>query len=267
MVCDFGVRSMVELDIKQVEQHLAEVISNKRREEIGYTLLVVLCTPICVAIVNSVIYLIVIIVLSRFDVYPDNMEIYSGFNIFLAYMVLVVFWHSSPPDEASMFDKAWLAAVVVFILLIILTYATRLMEQNPNLFGMIYALVSFLVMCLLGRVPIEQRTEDADDPKNVFVFLILVLPAFIAMSYGELTRRSWLWIPPKPDELRITAWFLYKLKLGRDGPLKSQAVPKRVLNMLIRLKFVRVRNRMLKLTFKGRDFLRVISENEHAHKK
>jgi hypothetical protein len=258
---------MPKLDIKQVEQRLAEVISNKRREEIGYTLLVVLCTPVCVAIVNSVIYLIVIIVLSQFDVYLDHMEIYTGFNIFLAYMVLVVFWHSNPPDEVGMFDKAWLAAVVVFILLIVLTYATRLMEQNPNLFGMIYALVSFLVMCLLGRVPIEQRDEDAEDPKNVFVFLILVLPAFIAMSYGEITRRSWLWIPPKPDELGIAAWFLYKLKFGRDGPLKIQAIPKRILNMLIRLKFVRVRNRTLKLTLKGRDFLKAIGENELARKK
>lgn len=258
---------MVELDIKQVEQRLAEVIGNKRREEIGYTLLVVLCTPICVAIVSGVVYLSVVIVLSQFDVYIDSMEIYTGFNIFLAYMVMFVLWYSSPHNESRIFNQILLVAIIMFVLLIILTYATRLMEQSPYLFGVIYTLVGFLVLCLLGRVPIDHPDSVVDEPNNVFLPFILVLPAFIAMSYGEITRRSWLWIPPGPDELSIAAWFLYKLKFGRDGPLKSQAVPKRVLNMLIRLKFVRVRKRTLKLTLKGRDFLKAISENKLSNKK
>jgi hypothetical protein len=89
------------------------------------------------------------------------------------------------------------------------------------------------------------------------------LSGFIASSYGEITRYSWLWFPPKPDEIRVGAWLLGKLALEKTMPLDACSVPRPILNMLIRLKLVRVRNRKLKLTLKGRDFMGVTSEKKH----
>lgn len=229
---------MTELDIAQIERKLAVVISESRRKAISYTVLTVLCTPAFV-LLGSLVMMLLLVIILRFADYEINARgIYTGFNIFLGYMVIFVLRCSNPSDEPHPFDKAWLAAVIVFILPLSLPYITGLPDQSPLLFAIVYAGLAFFVMGLLGHVQIGQPTRDKAERENALLSFILVVSSFIATSYGEITRYSWLWFPPKPEEVRLGAWILCQLAIEKTMPLDSQSVPRRILNMLTRLKLV-----------------------------
>lgn len=253
-------------DIGQVEQRLAAVISKERRAAISYTLLTVLCTPAFVVLGSLVVLLVLVYVLHFADHNIDARGIYTGTNIFLAGMLIFVLRCSNPPEEPHAFDKAWLAAVIVFILPFTLTYATGLSERFPVLFAIVYGVLGFMVLGLLGHVQIDQPDPDESSGERMFVSLILALCGFVTMAYGEVTRSSWLWFPPKPDELRIAAWILCKLSIEKTAPLDARPVSRRVLNMLSRLKLVQVTDRKLKLTLKGQDLVTAGSQVQSAAK-
>jgi hypothetical protein len=251
---------MNEPDIGQVEKRLAAVIREERREAIGYTLLTVLCTPVFVLAASLVAVLVFGYVLSSVDYNVEARGIYTGINVFLAYMLIFVLRRSNPPEEPHAFEKTWLAAVIVFLLLLILTYVAKLPERIPVPFAIVYTVLGFVVLGLLGNVQIEQPDVDEADGGNMFMSLILALSAFVAMSYGEVTRSSWLWLPPKPDEIRIAAWLLCKLVIERTTQFDARPVPRRILNMLSRLKLVQVTEHKLKLTLRGQDLIMADSE-------
>ena len=253
-------------DIGHVEQRLAAMIGDERREAIGYTLLTVLCTPVFVLLASLVAVLILGYILSEADHEIDARGIYTGINFFLAYMLVFVLRRSNPPEEPHTFDKVWLAAAIVFLLPVILTYATGLPERTPLLFAIVYGVLGFVVLGLLGNVQMEQPAPDEADGEGMFPSLILALSAFIAMSYGEVTRSSWLWFAPKPDELRIAAWILCKSAIEKPTPLDARPVPRRILNMLSRLKLVQVTEYKLRLTLKGSDLVTPGNENQYIVK-
>jgi hypothetical protein len=243
-------------DIAQVEQRLEVVIGESRRKAISYTVLTVLCTPAFV-LMGSLVLLAVVAYVFRFSNYDvDARGIYMGMNIFLAGMIIFVLKFSNPPDDPHEFDRAWLAAVIVFLLPLFLTHATGLPERIPILYAIIYSFLAFAVLGLLDRVQLEQPARDEAGRENAFRSLALSVFGFIADSYGEITRGSWLWFPPKPEEVRLGAWLLCKLAIEKTMPLDVRSVPRRILNMLIRLKLVQVTDRKLKLTLKGQDCVR-----------
>jgi hypothetical protein len=246
---------MTEPDIAQAEQRLAVVISESRRKAISYTVLTVLCTPAFV-LLGSLVLLVVLAYIFRLANYDiDARGIYTGMNIFLAGMLIFVLKFSNPPDDPHEFDRAWLAAVIVFLLPLLLTHATGLPERIPILYAIIYSVLAFAVLGLLGRVQLEQPAGDTAERDDAFRSLALAVFGFIADSYGEITRGSWLWFPPKPDEVRLGAGLLCKLGIERTMPLDARLVPGRILNMLTRLKLVQVTDRKLYLTLKRQNFV------------
>jgi len=251
-------------DIGQVEQRLVAVISKERQKAIRQTLLIVLCTPAFVALASLMALFVLVYFLRFADSDIDTRGIYTGMNVFLAIMLIFVLRCSNPPEEPHEFDRMWLAAAIVFILPLALTHATGLPERIPVLFAILYALLAFLVLGLLGQVQIEQPVHDDSDHQNPFASLILAVFGFIATAYGQMLRGSWLWFPPTTDELRLGAWVLCSLALENASPLEARAVPKRILNMLSQLKLIQVRGRKLKLTLKGQDLFTADSETEYA---
>ena len=235
----------------QVEQRLAAVLEKERREAIGYTVLTVLCTPAFVALASLTMFLVFAHVFQYKRDSLDPSSVYMGLNFFLAYMLVFVLRQSNPPDEPHEFDKMWLAGVVVFLVLLILTYATPLREALPVFFGIVCTIMSFSVLGLLGRVQMPSPPTEDFEHRNFVVLLVLAVSGFIVMSYGEITRSSWLWFPPKPDEVRLGAWILCKLAAEKTGSLDSRAVQGRVLSVLSRLKLVQVKEDKLTLTSKG----------------
>lgn len=251
---------MNEPDIRQVEQRLTAVLKKEHWEAIGYTVLTVLCTPEFVALASLVVLVVLCYVLYWGDFELNAASIYTGINIFLAYMLVFVLKYSNPPDEPHGFDKMWIAAIGVFFVLLILTYATSLREQLPTFFAIVYAVLGFLVLGLLGHVQIDNPVIEDCDSERFFLHLLLAVSAFIVMSYGEITRSSWLWFPPKPDEIRLGTWVFCKLALEKTTQLDSRSVQRRILYLLYRLKLVRVSERKLILTSRGWALLKQASE-------
>jgi hypothetical protein len=85
--------------------------------------------------------------------------------------------------------------------------------------------------------------------------LLLLTAAFIATSYGEISRGSWLFFPPKANEIRIGAWILCRLAMENTWRLGNRSKQRRVLSILARLKLVKMTDNKLRLTPKGRDFV------------
>ena len=260
---------MSEPDVAYVEQRLAAVIRAERREAIGYTLLTVLCTPVFVLAAGLVVLLILGYMLYLADYEIETVDakwLYTGVILFLASMLISVLRGSEPPEEPQMFHRTWLAAAIVFFVPLVLTYGTNLSEQAPLAFAIVFGVLGFAVLSLLGRVQMDQPLPDDTDDGNMLESFILALSAFVAMSYGEVTRSSWLWFPPKPDEIRIAAWILCKLATEKNTLIEARPVPRRILNMLSRLKLVQERDRKLRITLKGHDLVTESSKVESAAK-
>ena len=247
---------MDEPDVSQIEKRLSEILYRERREAIGYTVLTMLCTPVFAAIVGLVSWIVVGFVLIRPNYDIDVKAFYTGLNFFLALMIVFVFKYTNPTEQPHDFNKNWLVAVLVFILLIFITYATKFPERFLIGFGIIYAGAGLFILGLLGKVFAEGPYIEYDNREGQLFSLILALMSFVVMSYGELFSGSWLWIPPKPDEVRVCAWILCTLALENNMPLhRSSSVSKRVLYILYRLKYVQVKEGILELTSKGRDLV------------
>src|SRR4030067_3525649 len=105
-------------DIAQVEQRLAVVISESRRKPITYTVLTVLCTPAFVLLGSLVILFIMAHIFRIANYNIDARGLYTGFNIFLAGILILMLRYSNSPETPREFDKMWLTAVIVFLLLL-----------------------------------------------------------------------------------------------------------------------------------------------------
>ena len=148
----FGIWAMSEPDIKQIEQRLTAVLKKERREAIGYTILTILCTPVFVVLAGLVVWIVVGFVLMRSEYDMDVKTFYTGLNCFLAYMIVIILKQTFSPNEDYQFDITWLVTVVIFIVLLFLTYATKLPGKIPLGFGILYAVTGFFILGLLGRI-------------------------------------------------------------------------------------------------------------------
>lgn len=244
-------------DIGQVEKKLTTIVEKERKEAIGYTLLIVLCTPFFVVLASMIGMFILLLIFGQSDYdYDLNASgIYTGVIIFLALMLSFVTSGSNTSEQPNEFDKTWLAGGVVFLILVIITYASSLKVQFPVAFGIIFSVLGFLILSLVGRVQMKKPVMDDSGEENVIYGFILVIAGFIAMAYGEVARGSWLWIPPDQDEIRIAAWILCKLETEKPEPLKRQSISEDCLSLLSRLKLIHVMQHEVKLTLKGSDLI------------
>jgi hypothetical protein len=92
----FGACVMGEPDVGQIEQRLVTVLDKERREAIKYTIATVLCTPAFVALASFTICLVTgCVFLQSRDNYNMNVtDLYTGFIVFLAYMIVFVLRYS-----------------------------------------------------------------------------------------------------------------------------------------------------------------------------
>ena len=254
----FGACVMGEPDVGQIEQCLMVVLNKERREAVGYAIAIVLCTPAFVALASFTICIVIGYVFMQFrDNYDiDAAGLYTGFIVFLAYMIVFVLRYSNPPEEPHQFNKNWIIAVALFLLLLFLTYSTELLEQNPVFFGLMFTGIGFLILGLTGRVYMDMPMIDFTKQDDTFWGFILAISGFIAMAYGELFSSSWLWIPPKPDEVRVGAWILHKLVVEKSWRIDNRRGHGRALNYLLRLKLAKVNEDKLEITEKGLDLIR-----------
>lgn len=250
-----------EPDLKEVEKRLVVAIGKQRKEVIGYTLVTILCTPFFVAIAGIIVFFILIFIFSYGTRYGDIeyfstwSAVYTSLNFFLGSMIMFVLRYSNPPEEPHEFDIGWLGGIVLFIILLIFTYATDYQQEFPRFFGIVYTILGIIILVLNGSVYMNNPVPEDSNTENPFLSLILLFFAFIAMSYGEISRGSWLFFPPKSDEIRLSAWILCRLVMCNSWKLDSRTEQRRVLSILARLKLVKMTENKLRLTPKGWDFV------------
>lgn len=253
-----------EPQMRQIEQRLAAVLKKKRWEAFGFTLLTVLCTPLFVVLAGFLALGLVWFIADQADYQIGMRGMYTCVNLFLAALAGFVSRYSDPRDRTFELDPTLIVGVVVFLLLLYLTYGTSVMVKNPLLFGIVYTCVAFLVMGLYGRVYMKVPVAVDYSDENPFKLLALVIFGFIAMSYGEMVSGSWLWFPPDDDEIGVAAWILCKLAEDDDGRFKIRSVDRRILSLLSRLKLIQIRDNLLQLTLKGQDFIKAANLQQHA---
>jgi hypothetical protein len=238
---------MKEPDLENVTGRLEVVLVKERREALTYTLLTVLCTPAFVAISSQAIAGAVLWVMHESDYRIGSAwAIYTGMIVFLAWALAFVTANLHHSLETFTLDRTWLAGAVVFLVLLVLTYATPLQDTSPAFFGFVFVVFSFLVLGLVGQAQINHPPANplghAPDPR---VF-ILVVSGFVVSAYGELFSASWLWVPPRPHEIRIAARLLCRVR--------------RIVHLLSRLKLIELADQQLHLTSKGLDFVRAAAK-------
>jgi len=257
---------MDEPDIAQVQQRLAAIITKERREAITYAILTVLCTPVFVMLGSMLALFLLLTIVQNADCHIKAIGIYTGFNGFLGWMVVFVLRWSNPPEAPRDFDKTWLAGVGVFLFLIFLTYGTPLLEIRPTLFGILFAVLGFLVLGLTGHSYMNKPLTNDTDPGDPRAALILLVSGFVASAYGEITKGSWLWIPPDESQIHLAAWLLCKLAVEPDSAVSRQSVPQRTLRLLSRLKLIRATEYHAVITSKGLDLITPATENQYTIK-
>ena len=117
---------MSELDIDKVTRHLEAVLARQRRGAMTYTIATVLCTPAFVVVGALFVALVAVYIISRS---PSQMALgaltfYTAVNVFLAYMVAGTMKNASSAENFR-FDKMWMLGAVLFVVLLILTYARK----------------------------------------------------------------------------------------------------------------------------------------------
>jgi hypothetical protein len=241
-----------EFDIGKVERHLAAMVEKERREAIAYSVLTVLCTPAFVALAAFFVGVLVAYLFRHMWSDLNATLFYTGFNVFLASMLVFVLTRSSESYMEFEFHGMWVAGAIVFVLLLILTYGTSLRERVPVLFGVGYMVGGLLVLGLIGQVRLPDHTVGTDAESS----FILAVPAFIVAAYGELLSASWLWLPPKSHEIRVGVRVLCRLMDDQADPLHISAVEDRVMTLLSKLKLARQTDQGLMITAKGLDLVK-----------
>jgi hypothetical protein len=249
-----------EPDLKDVEKRLTVTIGKERKEIITYTLLTLLCTPVFVILAGIVVLLAFAFIAyfstrSNTDFFLSASGIYTCLILFLGYMIIFVLRYSNPPEEPHEFDLGWLAGVVLFIALLIFTYGTNFQKIYPVFFAIVYTATGFIILGLVGSAFMNNPVPEESSTPEILRSLILLGSAFIAMSYGEIFRGSWLLFPPKQEEIYASAWILCKLAMKNTWRLGNRKEERRVLSILGRLKFVKMTENKLRLTAKGWDFV------------
>ena len=134
-------------------------------------------------------------------------------------------------------------------------YRTSLPARIPGVFNMLFAVGGLLVLGLIGQVPLANHAARGSGTcKDIFAGLAII-GSGIVTAYAELLSASWLWVPPRPQEVRIAAGVLYRLAIDPDEPFNSSTVNSRLMALLFRLNLVKMTDNELRLTPKGMDFV------------
>jgi len=243
-------------DMDAITRHLEAVLAKERHKAMEYTFLTVLCTPAFVVVGALFVAFVAAYIVSqsprRFDL--DAMTFYTALNVFLAYMVAGTMRNSVSSAEGCGFDRMWITGAALFLVLLILTYATSLPQQHALLFGVLYAIVGFLILGFVSQALPPDHGVQNDDADALMTGLVLAVPNLVTSAYRELLCASWLWLPPKPGEIRIAAMVLCRLATEQNRPLNRDLVEERITILLSGLKLIRVDDQHLQLTAKGVDF-------------
>ena len=250
---------MSETNVDVMERHLRTVLERERHDALVYTVLIVLATPVFVTLAGGTV-MVVTSVLFLFGGHSlldfNAVAFYTTANFFLAYMIVFVLVRSSRSPDEFEFDKWWIAGVILFMLLLVLTYGTPFPQGRPGGFGVVYAVFGLVILGLIGQVKLPSDVTEIPEGDHVFLVFILAISGFVVAAYGQIGRGSWLWRPPKDDEIKVGAWLLRQMAADPDTALSAEAMHGPIVEILICLKLIGITEAGAALTPEGLEFIR-----------
>ena len=246
--------------IEAIERNLAAMLEKQRRDALAYTVLIVLATPVFVAIIALVVMTMVGFVVTHLHGVriTNAVAFYTTTNAFLAYMIVFVLVNANRARDDFRLEATWIAGVTLFVILMAATYATPLPQTHPLGFALAYIAMGLVVLGLVGQVKLPDDIAQMPQGENLFLVLTLAVSGFVVTAYGQIVGSSWLWRSPKSDELRLGAWLLCKLAADPDSAVSSDAVTGPMTDLLVRLQLIGVTSGGAALTAKGLAFVRSV---------
>ena len=257
---------MSTLDVDVIERELRQVLEQERRDALEYTVLTVLATPAFVALAAGAVAMLVACVF----LYSGNLgnrlfepvTFFTMVNLFLAYMIVFVLVQSNRDLAEFTFDKFWMGGVVLFVLLLVLTYGTYFLQAAPLAFGLVHAVIALIILGLLGQVRLPPDIAEMPEGEHTLLALLLAVSGFVVSAYGQIGRGVWLWRLPTDDQIKVGAWLLGKMAVDPDRAVGSDAMRGPIVDVLVRLDFIGVTEAGAALTPKGLEFVRAANGDE-----
>ncbi len=250
-------KHMDKRDIDKMERRLAEALKKERHEAIGYALLAVMLTPAFAVVAWFIVIGMAGLVHRGLNTASLSLvAFYTALNVLLANMAAFVFFYSGRSSGQVRLERKWIIGVLVFLLLLVVTYGTPILEYRPVLFALGYIGGGLLFLALMGQVYIDHRAADpAFGDEGGLLSPLLAVCGFIGSVYAELVRSARLWPAPKDEAVHLGAWVLCKFAFEMSGPSAQAPTYRRVVDVLRRLELLQDTADRLELTPKGLDFV------------
>jgi hypothetical protein len=265
------------LTANPLEPRLRTAVQEERKGTLIFASIAILFTPV---VLLGVILLLMLGLglLSSFMNFPiewlqSPLGLPTGFHVVLAFILSV--YLGSPRvrhHELSRFERWFLAAGAVYLLLLAMTYATGWPVSRPGLFWSLMGLGSMSMLALLGKGSMSNDSgylgwyesisggsgdrEELSDLAAEGARFVTFLPGLVIDWYGQIFGSAWLWKHVDPRELRLMAQTLEALR--REAGTEARDLLRRdpdVARWLVKLQFMRTGRRGLALTSRGAEFL------------
>lgn len=265
-------------------------LRQQRQELLIFSLISVLFIPLALALMVAIATFVVTIGIARYlggaGLEGFTLSNYNtGFNMLMASLLLVVLVTAQSPQQLSTDHSRWkLAAALTLLGMLLLSYATDLLDTQPVRFWLLYLGLVFVMLALLGRVytphashysilqdinhtlgnrnpwSSSTRRNQARTFFSVMRLSLATLTAladFILSSYAAIFNSRWLWKGLARNEQILATSVL--VALAQQDNLRarnllstcSPQIANALLEIFDRLNLVKLTNSQLVLTIQA----------------
>lgn len=267
---------------EEIHPTLLAAIEAERRGTLVFSVLTVLLTPFFILAVLALLLMGLAFITVQGGLVSRSVQAQSwlatGINIVLAYIFASFFAAPGRGGGLEWKNLKWVgAALGVFAMLLVLSYATNWQDRRPGLFWLTYAVASPAMLAMLGKafmpkdpyylgwyesIGLDKTSDDAlGNPVSDSLQFAAFLPGLVLECYGQIFGSFWLWRRLDPAETRLMVETLVSLGAGDDAGARDRLTmaPKGssadALRWLSKLEFVRFDRGILSLTDEGAKFL------------
>ena len=264
---------------------LKQIIDRSRHDAAVFTILTVILTPFVLAGATIVlIFALVFVDLPVIDHLGYELSIVTGVNLCLAFMVSSYFLRPKLAYQRCSNDYMWLVVALGFYCtLLFISYGTTLAKTNPMTFWPIYLVLTLAMLGCVGHAyePHDDyylgwivgpfiiddpfALEDDIDRAHIFLGFSVSLAHMVLASYSEIFGSMWLWHGWKASELSASVELLQALASNDAKRAKTRmreignTSSLDIVRALEKLEMIRIYKGIPRLSWKGKEFLGLMS--------
>lgn len=277
---------MTELNEQQktflvLRRRLRHTCDIARRDAVIYAVLVVVLSPVAVAIfILTLLFTLALVDLPFVDYLGYRVSFITGVNLCLAFMGASYFLRPKAQYQQKASDSSWLlTAGSLFCVILALCYITPLAASHPAWFWSLYLMLTLVMLGCIGHAyePHDDyylgwtggplliddpfTIRDDIDRAHIGLGFLVVIAQVMLESYGAIFGSRWLWRGMQESELAVSAALLQGLAVQDasgvisqiQGMSKESAAD--IVRALVKLELVVIEKGRPKLSRKGREFV------------